>query len=425
MKRHWIALMLSAGFSFAAAADPIKLTIGHTQLLSTPEITRVALGDGALAEVRVLEEQEEVLLIGRASGMTDLRLWFSDGRREHKDLIVKKDGSDPNAAILRYLVDEIAGVDLIEINESLFLSGSAASPNDQKRLDRLLEGYPDVANFTELGASDTAPTIRIEARFVELRKTALEQIGLDWNTRSPAISFSYASDLIVNDYFRGDFPGLPGNDQLPLDIGTSTRFLGLGLSLSAFIDLLGQAGDANIIAEPMLSTVSGSSAEFKAGGEVPFPVQGVDGETTVEFKEYGILLKVAPKAGSQDLISTQIEVEVSDIDDSVAVLGLPGFTVRNASTHMRGPSGRTLIIAGLIDSKNSTVMNQVPGLSRLPVLGHLFKSTRFQNDETELVVMVTPYLDTDDSPTALPTNDLMPNASNARATPLPLLKDRQ
>ncbi|MBS3785798.1 MAG: pilus assembly protein N-terminal domain-containing protein, partial [Gammaproteobacteria bacterium] len=401
MKTLWIALLVAVCFANSAAAEPIKLTIGQTRLLSTPEITRVALGDGALAEVRVLDEQEEVLLIGRASGVTDLRLWFSDGRREHRELTVNRGGSDPSTAILTYLVDGIAGVRLVDINDVLLVSGSPASPEDQKRLDQLLENYPDLANFTEVTPADTAPTIRIEARFVEIRKNALEQIGLDWNTRSPAISFSYASDLIVNDFFRGDFPGLPGNDQLPLDIGTSTRFLGVGLSLSAFIDLLGQAGDANIIAEPMLSTVSGSNAEFKAGGEVPFPVQGADGETTVEFKEYGILLKVAPEAETQDLISTQIEVEVSDIDPSVAVLGLPGFTVRNASTHMRGPSGQTLIIAGLIDSKNSTVMNQVPGLSRLPVLGHLFRSTRFRNDETELVVMVTPYLETDDSPTIL------------------------
>lgn len=415
MKMRWMCGLLAFGISALAIAEPIGLTVGHTKLLSTPDITRVALGDGELAEVRVFAEQDEVLLIGRASGSTDLRLWYTDGRTEHKQLLVSMGQSGESSEVLGYLVDRIAGVELVRINDTLLLSGSAQSPGDQTRLDQLLSRYPDLANFTDIDGAESLPTIRIEARFVELRKSALEQIGMDWSTRSPAISFIYASDLITNDIFRGDFPALPGNDQLPLDIGTSTRYFGLGLSLSAFIDLLGQTGEANIIAEPMLSTVSGSSAEFKAGGEVPFPVQGPDGETTVEFKEYGILLKVAPRAAADDSISTQIEVEVSDIDDSVAVLGLPGFSVRNASTKMRGLSGQTLIIAGLIDSKSSTVRNQIPGISRLPILGHLFRSTRFQNDETELVVMVTPYLEG--------VSDLPRPTLESRSTALPLVME--
>lgn len=387
-----IFIVLAFGYSQFAYSATIKLAVGHTELIKAAGVERVALGDGSLAEIEVLKDSAEVLLIGLAPGQTDLRIWSQDGRVGYHKVHIS--GRQPVAqqSQIQHLAQRIAGIEITDVDGHLLLTGQPESPQAAGRLAALTAAHPQVGDFTDPVDLAPTPTVQVQARFVELRKSALHQIGINWNTRSPGINFAYASDLETNDFFRGDFGDQLPAESLPLDIGPANRYLGAGLNLSAIIDFLDESGEAQVIAEPMLSTLSGSSAEFQAGGEVPIPVQDGDGNTDVTFKDYGILLKVAPQVADSGLIRTQIEVEVSDIDESVSVMGVPGFSVRNAITEMNGPSGKTLLIAGLIDEKQSEAVSQFPGLGELPIIGKLFSSRRFQNEETELVVLITPQI---------------------------------
>ncbi|MEX0383511.1 pilus assembly protein N-terminal domain-containing protein [Spiribacter sp. 1M153] len=403
------------GLLVALPAAAVSVDVGHSRLIEASDVVRVALGDGELAEVEVLGDGDGILLMGRAVGQTDLRIWSRDAPPRHLPVTVQPAPDTPRDRQLEQLAGRIDGIQLERIDAAYFVTGRPATDRDAARFERLVEAYPQLGDFTDPATAGDTPSVQVKARFVELRTSTLREIGLDWTTQSPAISFAYAADLETNDVFRGALGDFLPNQSLPLDIGKGNGYLGVGLSLTAMIDLLGQAGEARVIAEPMLSALSGTAAEFQAGGEVPIPIQNGDGDPTVVFKDYGILLKVAPVVGDDAHIRTRIEVEVSDVDESVTVLGVPGFSVRNAITEMSGPSGRTLLIAGLIDEQQSRAVSRVPGLGKLPVIGGLFRSERFQNEQTELVVLITPTLQDD------PRADSPERADPSRSTPVPRL----
>lgn len=385
-------IVLILGLMWSPLTAAIDVAIGHSRVVEASDIVRVALGDGALAEVEVLGNGEGVLLMGRAAGRTDLRLWSENGESRHLPVIVRPASAAITDPKLEALAARIEGITLERAEGGYFVIGQPTTKRDRQRFETLIAAYPTLGDFTDPPAMAETPTVQVKARFVELRQSTLHEIGLDWATESPAISFAYASDIETNDVFRGELGDFLPDNALPLDIGTGNGYLGVGLSLTAMIDLLGQSGEARVIAEPMLSALSGTSAEFQAGGEVPIPIQSGDGAPSVTFKDYGILLKVAPIVGDDARIRTRVEVEVSDVDESVTVLGVPGFSVRNAVTEMSGASGQTLLIAGLIDEQQSRAVSELPGLGQLPVIGRLFRSERFQRQETELVVLITPTL---------------------------------
>lgn len=389
-----VAGLTSAGAQ-PSGSDPIHITAGQTGLIHVPGLSRVAVGDGEVVDAEVFEDTDEVLIIGKAPGTTDLRTWSGEAGSNRRLIVVRPRGGGDELPQVAHVLGDIAGVDARRMGDRILLTGRVETQADLERVGAVAERFDAVQTFVEGPGLVETPTIFIKARFVEVRKSSLEQIGLDWSDTSPGFTFSHVSDYVTNDLYRPGFPEFPSSGQWPLDVGTNNGYLGLGLSFNSVLDLLGQNGEANVIAEPTLSALSGSEAEFQAGGEVPIPVEGEDGGIEVIFKDYGILLKVAPEVGEGDLIRTSVEVEVSDIDESVTVRGVPGFSVRNAATEMNAASGETLVIAGLVDSQDSLAVDKVPGLGDVPLLGQLFKSRRFQEEKTELVVMVTPYLASD------------------------------
>jgi pilus assembly protein CpaC len=158
------------------------------------------------------------------------------------------------------------------------------------------------------------------------------------------------------------------------------------------VDLLVQNGDAAVLAEPRLSCRSGGSARFVAGGELPIPVLGANGSASVQFKEYGVRFEVSPTVNDQDVISAHLQAEISSINPEVVVREVPGLRKQSASTEVNLREGETLVIAGMLSNEISGSVDRIPGLGNLPILGKLFRSRRFQNRETELVVLITPRL---------------------------------
>jgi pilus assembly protein CpaC len=156
--------------------------------------------------------------------------------------------------------------------------------------------------------------------------------------------------------------------------------------------LLVNNGDARMLAEPTLTCINGGQADFVVGGEVPIPVQNQDGALNVIFKQFGIILNVEPRANDAGLIRTKVNVEVSSVDKGIQVLGIPGFATRKTNTEMNVQTGETMVVAGLLSSEDAKTVAKVPGLGQIPILGELFKSRQFRRGESELVVLVTPYI---------------------------------
>jgi len=231
--------------------------------------------------------------------------------------------------------------------------------------------------------------IRMNVKIVEVRKSAVKELGIDWANSANGPAFSTVGDFFSNNLYSnyGD-SGI--STELPNRISSFSTHFGIATSITSQINFLAANGDAITLAEPMLSSKNGGSAKFLAGGEVPYPVTGANGQVTVEFKEYGIKLEVSPFADDMGNVSTKIFTEVSQIDPAVTVLGAPGLLTRRTETEINVVTGKTIVISGLLTAESSEDIDKLPGLGDIPYLGALFRSENFRNQATELVVFVTP-----------------------------------
>lgn len=320
----------------------LSLPEGQSLLMRYPEAKRVAAGDGTIIDVKVFEDTREIMVLGKREGVTDLRIWNRDG------------------ASIAYLV-RVLGI-----------------------------GDPTA----EVVAQSLEPesTILIKAKLIEVKKTALRDIGVDWADIAAGPIFGTLDEFVTNEHFRFIPEGVDGLSGLPLDLGTNNHYFAMTTVVDSVINLLVNNGDARLLAEPTLTCINGGQADFLVGGEVPIPVQNQDGALNVIFKQFGIILNVEPRANPAGLIRTKVGVEVSSVDKAISVLGIPGFASRKTNTEMNVQSGETMIVAGLFSSEDAKTVVKVPGLGSIPILGELFKSRQFRRGESELVVLVTPRI---------------------------------
>jgi pilus assembly protein CpaC len=326
-----------------APVSVLTLPVGQSLLMRYPTVRRVAAGDGNVVDVKVFEDTQEVLVLGRKEGLTDLRIWGRDG------------------STIAYLV-KVLGIPEL----------------------------PPVAPKLE-----AEPTILIKAKLIEVKKSALRDIGIDWADVAQGPVFGTLDEFVTNEHFRVIPEGIrldSGGAPLPLNLGSNNHYAALTTVVDSMINLLVNNGDARLLAEPTLTCISGSEADFLVGGEVPIPVQNQDGALNVIFKQFGIILNVAPRADDTGLIRTKVGVEVSSLDKSISVQGFPGFATRKTNTEMNVRSGASMVVAGLLSSEDAKTVVKVPGLGNVPILGELFKSRQFRRGETELVVLVTPQI---------------------------------
>ncbi len=312
----------------------IDMFVGEAKVFGKVAIDRVAIGNGAILRSEVLANGE-LLTIAQAAGSSTLHLWHKDGSR-----------SDFNVRV------------------------SEHDPEFRVKLQK---------------------SIRMRVKMIEFRRSALKRLGIDWGDSIDGPVFATAGDLVSNSLFRPDSGALGGNG-LPLAVQPFTGYLGITSQLSSRINFLMNNGDAEMLAEPVLSTRNGGSAKFLAGGEVPYPTIGPNGQTNVEFREYGIRLEVSPVADEGGAIQASILTEVSSIDASVEVLGAPGLLTRRTQTQVSVMEGDTIVVAGLLQSESGKDIDSLPGIGKLPIIGKLFRSDNLRNNVSELVIFITPEI---------------------------------
>jgi len=225
---------------------------------------------------------------------------------------------------------------------------------------------------------------------IEFRKSALGRLGIDWSDSAAGPGFAVAGDAIGNNFFRPATESFGG--VLPNTVPPFQTYFGIASNITSRIDFLASTGDATTLAEPVLSTTSGGTASFLAGGEVPYPSVGTNGQTVVQFKEYGIKLIVSPVIDPAGNVRTIVETEISQLDPAVSVQGAPGLLTRKARTQVNVRSGETIVISGLLSSDSSKDVDKLPGIANLPVIGQLFRTRNARNTVSELVIFVTPEI---------------------------------
>jgi pilus assembly protein CpaC len=341
--------------------EQIVLFVGDTRVIDA-DTSRIAIGNGSIVSVSA-PAPGQLLFLGATPGVTTVNIWTQSG--EQYRIAVNVTESDINAALatVNQLLQGTENITARIAGSRIVLEGDRVRDADQKRAQSITESFGGmVMNF--IGKLGWEQMIHFNVKILEVRRTAVRQLGIRWDTATNGPSVGIASRIDVK----------------------------LNAVLNSQIEILEQKGDAYVIAEPTLSCRSGGTAHFVSGGELPIPITDGLGQTTVEFKEFGVILDVKPVSDRTGTIYAQIDTEVSQVDQSVTVLGVPGFTKRKSVTEVNMREGETIAIAGLVDRSRSKDRQQVPGLGSLPVVGAAFRTTQTRNSETELLVLISPRI---------------------------------
>jgi pilus assembly protein CpaC len=275
----------------------------------------------------------------------------------------------------------LADVQANLVGGRLFLEGSVGSEQDMEKARAVSRAYGlDPENLITMGRS---LMVEIDVEFVEVRRQGLDRIGIRWPS-----SVGGTAEIGLDHSLWQKNMATPPPSNLSLNVSAET---------SMTLDLLFSDGYARMLAQPRLVCGSGSKAQFLAGGEIPVVVTN-DFTTNVEYKEFGILLKVSPVADARGNIAMDIEAEVSHVDESLRTLGVPGFRTRRVSTTVTVQEGQSIILSGLFSNDESKAVQRFPLLGNIPIIGELFKSRDFREERSNLVVFVTPHVVTPQAP---------------------------
>lgn len=383
----------------------IEMYVGESRVFPSPGVARIAVGNGAILNAAALDGKE-IILFANATGTSSLFVWNEDGRHQRVKINIVPGDTGRYAREIAAFLTTIPRAKASIIGDKVIVEGGNLSDADLARIDMLSKRYPQIVNFTNpLGFESM---VMLDVKVVEFPTTELKELGLKWNATG-----GVAIGGIWSPVKRGDSgpyqiniqtgttnappivaPGGTGVVTLPSGLNILSA---LNLGLNATLNALAQQGSTTILAEPQLSARNGSKASFLAGGEIPYAVTTSDG-TSILFKPYGVKLDILPRVDSSGNVRATIETEVSNIDPSVSTSFGPALLTRKTSTEFNVRSGETIVLSGLIQRETATNIDKVPGLGDIPIIGALFRSKKFQNKETELVVFVTPTLIDPSSP---------------------------
>lgn len=372
-----------------AANGPLELTleVGQAHLIEAPGVRRIAVGNGKAIQATAIDKRQ-VLVLPEAPGQSSLHLWPRRGAPLAYSIHVVPAETGRLLAGVQALLGDEDNLRVGLVGERVVIEGEQPSVAQAARLRTLMETYPTLVNL--VGEAGRERMIAMDVRMVEIKRSALENIGVRWDANANGPSFGILGDIHRGSAF--DPGGAAAGVGLETGSGVApfSALFGIATSIRSMINLLEQNGDAVVLAEPRLSCRSGATARFVAGGELPIPQAGNLGAIDVQFKEYGVKFDISPEAGSDGLIRAKVATEISSIDFDVQVKDVPGLLKRRAETEVSLREGETLIIAGLLRQDAAGNVDKVPGLGDVPVLGALFRSRMYREQQTDLVVFVTP-----------------------------------
>ncbi|MDP3908079.1 type II and III secretion system protein family protein [Novosphingobium sp.] len=420
--------------SVSRPASDVVLSIGRGQLITVGgAMADVFVANDSIADVQV-KSQRQLYVFGKAGGETTVYASNAAG-----DIIWSANvrvGSNIESVdqMLRLAMpDAKIAVSTMGTNTFL-LTGTIGAPEDAAEAQRLVEAYVGKdANVISRLKMSTPLQVNLQVRFAEVSRSLVKEFSSNLATRDLTGGFSFGMSrgrtpgVIGNAIDSTMFPrldastflGLPaGSISLPYNPqsgqfivgGTSYSFAGnqasqtalglagklFGMDILAGLDMGEKVGLVTTLSNPNLTALSGETAEFLAGGEYPIPISQGLGTTSVEYKKYGVSLAYTPFVLANGRISLRVRPEVSELSSQGAItingFQVPALTVRRAETTIELGSGQSFMIAGLMSNSAQNTVEKMPGAGDLPILGSLFRSTNFRRGETELVIIVTPYL---------------------------------
>jgi pilus assembly protein CpaC len=380
-------------------ARPLSIGIGKSIVIDLPrDIKDVLVADPKIANA-VVRSTQRAYIIGAAVGQTNIVFFDSAGQQiAAYDIAVTRDLNGLRAALKQALPNSDIRVE--GLGEGVMLSGTAANPIEAQQANdlaaRLVGSVDRVTNSIAVRGRDQ---VMLKVTVAEVQRSIIKQLGIDLSA-----SLNYGTAVVK---FNNANPFTANNGPLVPNNAITTSF-GATPSVQATVRAMENAGVVRTLAEPNLTAISGESATFISGGEFPIPT-GVTCQTTtagavgqcvqtVSFKKFGISLNFTPVVLSEGRISLRVMTEVSEVSTENALTGgqggttIPSIKTRRAETTLEIPSGGSMALAGLIQQQTKQAINGLPGLAEIPVLGTLFRSRDFVDNQTELMILVTPYV---------------------------------
>lgn len=356
------------------AAGKLEVGLSQSRILSYYGVERVAVANPDIADV-VVVSGSEILVVGKAPGVTSLHVWSKYGRDSY-EIEVAADNV-PLAEELQRILG-YPDIKVSKIDKTLILEGTVSDQYQKARAEKVAGAYGDrVVNLLEL----TQPIqVKIEAKIVEVNREKVDNLGIKWgNDISSPGAFIFGQGT---NYQAGN-----------------SRSFNNYYNVIGQLDALIKNGSAKILSQPNLVTLSGDKANILVGGQIPVPVSTQNGQIIVEWKDYGIKLDISPEVTGERLINSKVKAEVSSLDwnstHRIAIsqsLSIPPIKMRKAEAAIALTSGQTMAIGGLIASEMTQDVYKLPLLGDLPIIGNLFKSTSFNRSETELLILITPTI---------------------------------
>ena len=405
MKKR-IGLLLAAAmlsFGSACAAEPVEVSLNESKYMAASGITRLAVGNPAIADVQLLSSGD-FLLVGKKAGTTSLIVWSDGGRRTEYTVYVA--GNDRGMASA---IQDAIGYPKVHVQmmkDRVMLRGKVENQYEHDIALKIAGLYTggDGSGVIDLLEMEHPSQIRLEAQIIEINSDYTKNLGIQYWSQTPGSNSSSGSSS--------------GNSNSGITVGTAGLFYGgedfsstrkhggwLGshvANVNVTLQALINEGKARILSRPSITTMSGKTANILIGGRIPIPVSDGNGNVSIDWHEYGVKLNIEPVVDSEDKITSKVHAEVSTLDYSHGVkidsFSVPGIATREAESEVNVRSGMTMAIGGLINSEDAKIVSKIPLLGDLPIIGRFFRHTSNTRDKREVIILITPTLVADDTP---------------------------
>ena len=410
--------------SVSRPANDVVLSIGRGQLVTVPgRMADVFVANDQVADVQV-KSTNQLYVFGKAGGETTVYASNANGDVIWSANVRVGSNLDSVDQMLGLAMPE-AKVNVSTMNGTVLLTGTVAAPEDAAEAERLVRAFVgEGTNVITRLKMATPLQVNLQVRIAEVSRSFIRDVGVNLTSIDGTNGFQGGVGQAGRNFFNTQYVGAnnalsvggpvsiqvpdpnnpgrfltqPGSSLNATSIGTTFGFAGklLGLNLLGALDLGETAGLVTTLSNPNLTALSGETADFLAGGEFPIPISQGLGSTSIEYRKYGVSLAYTPTVLANGRISLRVRPEVSELSSQGAVVlngfQIPALTIRRAETTVELGSGQSFMIAGLLSNNAQNVLKKAPGVGDIPILGSLFRSTNFRKGETELVIVVTPYL---------------------------------
>jgi pilus assembly protein CpaC len=384
----------SAPMAEAPSSGAITLSLGAGQLIVLPRaVSDVFVADDKIADVSP-RTATKLYVFGKTAGQTTISATDKSGAVVYTASIRVGTNLANVGQMLKIAMPE-AQITATPMSGMMILTGTVATPDDVEQASHLVQAFVGKDTMVVSRIKTATPLqVMLKVRFAEVNRDIAKSIGFNFSTSDSTGGFKFGAS-------QGTVSGLPGGSPLSLlnaaTTGSTFNLAGklLGVDVLSALDLAETDGYSTTLAQPTLTAISGETASFLAGGEIPIPVPQYQGVTTIEYKQYGVSLAFTPTVLGDGRISLRVRPEVSQLTSSTVSIGgysIPGLTTRRAETTVELGSGQSFVIGGLLNNNLTNSVDKTPFLGDLPVIGQLFRSNQFKRSESELMIVVTPYL---------------------------------